>query len=116
MPVKVKTAPIPGAPEGSRRLSIIANAMREGKTVSFVYDGQLRVVEAHAVGVGPKGTLLMRGYQVSGHSSRPLPHWGLFTIAKMELLDFGKEASRAPREGYRQGDKGLTLIAAEIVL
>lgn len=113
---KVKTAPVPGKPEGARRMAVIANAMREDKTISFVYDNQLRIVEAHAVGVGPKGSLLMRGFQVAGQSNRPLPHWALYTIAKIELLDVGKEASQAPRQGYAMGDKGLRLIAAELAL
>lgn len=112
---KTRTSAVPALP-GARRAAIILNAMKEDKTVSFVYDDQLRVVEAHAVGVGPKGTLLMRGYQVAGHSSRPLPHWGLFTVAKIELLDFGKEKSEAPRQGYAMGDKGLREIVAEIAL
>jgi len=95
----------------------LRQAMYEAKTVNFIYDGKIRVVEVHAVGTSVKGAaLVMRGYQVAGIASRPLPQWTLFSIDKIENLTFGKEPSAAPREGYAMGDKQMQIVLCELAL
>lgn len=102
---------------GAGRAAIIVGLMKKGQTVNFVYEGKVKVVEAHAVGTSTKdGSLSMRGFQVAGTSSRPLPCWALYTVAKMELVEPGSEVSQAPREGFSQGDAAMAEIVAEIEL
>lgn len=96
-----------GSPEEAEKIGLLCLAMQEDKTVNFLYDGKIRVVEAHAVGHTDKGAVF-RGYQVAGVASRPLPQWTLFSLDKVEALTLGKEASEAPREGYAQGDRQMT--------
>lgn len=94
----------------------LSEAMEQGRSVNFVYDGKIRVVEVHAIGTSTKdGSLVMRGYQVAGHASRPLPIWSLYTIEKIETLTLGTEASLAPRPGYKRGDKQMDTILVELL-
>jgi len=95
----------------------LLDALRAEKTVHFIYDRKIRVVEVHALGTSVKdASLVMRGYQVAGVASRPLPQWTLFSIAKIDAMTVGPEASQAPREGYSQGDKQMQIILAELAL
>lgn len=98
-------------------LGLLAMGMAKDLTVNFIYDGKIRVVEVHAIGESVKdGSRVMRGVQVAGVASRPLPQWTLFTVAKIENLTMGKEASQAPREGYAQNDKQMRSIICELAL
>jgi hypothetical protein len=106
-------------PTEQRQLVLqLRRGLIEQKTVNFLYDGKIRVVEVHAIGQSIKdGSPVMRGFQVAGVASRPLPQWTLFSIAKIENLTFGKEGSGAPREGYAQGDKQMQQpVLCELVL
>ena len=106
----------PGTPGSGYALLMIA-AMQEGHAVDFIYDGKYRVVEVHAVGTSPKdGSLVMRGLQVAGAASRPLPQLTLFSINKVEMFEARPQVSLAPREGYAMGDKGMATVIAELQL
>lgn len=99
------------------KMNRLRDAMRDSSQVDFLYDGKLRVVEVHAIGTSTKdGSLVMRGFQVGGQASRPLPQWTLFSVGKMEILQTIATPSAAPREGYAQGDKQMAQIIAEIAL
>lgn len=113
----VTRAPIPQA-AGSLGFAIgqLTRAMNEGKTVDFIYDGKLRVVEVHAIGLSSRGEIVMRGFQVAGLASRPLPQWTLFVVNKMELVEIRATDSLAPREGYSQGDKQMSPVFVELAL
>jgi hypothetical protein len=94
-------------------------AMANARTVSFDYDDKPRIVEVHAVGTSTKdGSLLVRGYQVGGESSRPLPCWALFRLFDIEpdSLIILETPSQAPRPGYKMGDKQMREIHAQIEL
>lgn len=86
--------------------------------VEFTYDDLPRTVEVHAVGRSTKdGSLVLRGYQTGGESSRDdLPQWKLFTVDKIRSLTITLENSQAPREGYVQSDKQMGEILTEIAL
>ena len=102
---------------GSAYVRLLASAMDDKHCVDFMYDGKYRVVEVHAIGTSPKdGSFVMRGLQVAGVASRPLPVWTLFSVNKMEVLGFMPLESQAPREGYAQGDKQMASIIHEIAL
>lgn len=94
----------------------LSDALEQGQTVNFVHDGKIRVVEVHAIGTSTKdGSLVMRGYQVAGHASRPLPIWSLYSVEKIEMLTRGSEASLAPRPGYKRGDKQMRQVLVELI-
>lgn len=94
---------------------VLIDAMGQSKTVSFLYDGKVRIVEVHAIGLSSKGDVLVRGYQVGGSSSRPLPAWTLYSESKMAAVSFDEGiASQAPRPGYSQGDKQMAEVIVEI--
>jgi hypothetical protein len=107
--------PIPPGAGSSYAERLIASAESEN-VVDFMYGDKYRVVEVHAVGLSTAGKLVMRGYQIAGAASRPLPQWTLFEIGKMDLLEERPQVSQAPREGYVEGDKQMTPVIAEIAL
>lgn len=95
-------------------------AMADSNLIGFKYDGKERVVEVHAVGRSTKdGSLVLRGFQVAGDASRPLPQWTLFTVAKIELATFGvddTQSSLAPRDGYTMDDKQMAPVLCQLDL
>jgi predicted DNA-binding transcriptional regulator YafY len=96
-------------------VTILRQALGEGLAVSFTYDVKPRTVEVHAVGTSTKdGSVLMRGYQVDGESSRPVPCWALFTVTKISALSITDVESQAPRSGYTMNDKQMSKILAQI--
>lgn len=105
-----KRVPLP-ATEAALALAVAA-----GHPVSFNYDGKLRIVEVHAVGLNSKGEPVFRGYQTGGEASRPLPTWTLFSLNKVSGLSLGLTPSRAPREGYAMNDKQIATMLAQIVI
>src|SRR3546814_10823509 len=80
-------------------------AMDQGRVVEFVYDGLLRRVEVHAVGVSRAGKPCIRGYQIGGDSMSEVPAWKLFSTHKIHSFKMLTEISDAPREGYQKDDK-----------
>lgn len=100
---------------GFEQLAPICDAMRNEKTVSFVYDGKPRVVECHAVGTSTKdGGLVLRGVQIAGGASRPLPQWTLFRLDRFNNFSVDPLASQAPRDGYTVGDSQMKVIVGEL--
>jgi hypothetical protein len=92
-------------------------AMRHALAVSFIYDGKTRIVEPHAIGISTKdGGVLLRGFQVAGEASRPLPQWTLYRLDKIEGLGATFTDSLAPREGYKMGDAQMGHMIAELKL
>ena len=96
-------------------LDVLVEALNTNRTVLFDYDDKPRIVEVHAVGTSTKdGSHVVRGYQVAGEASRPLPAWTLFSIDKIEGVTIGMLPSEAPRPGYKQGDKQMATIIAQL--
>jgi len=95
---------------------LLAEALTLGRTVNFVYADKIRVVEVHAVGTSTAGKLVMRGYQVAGRASRPLPEWSLFEVDKINALTLGREVSGAPRPGYHENDRAMKSVSCQIRL
>lgn len=93
----------------------LSEALDSNLTVAFVYDTKFRIIEVHAIGTSTKdGSHIMRGYQVAGESSRPLPCWALFTLSKIDTLELGFVPSEAPRPGYAMNDKQMATIINQI--
>lgn len=95
--------------------SIIREAISKMKRIEFYYDGGLRVVEPHCLGVTTAGNPALRGYQVSGYSvSGKVPDWHLFVLSKISNLSILNDSFYSPRPGYRRGDRGMDSIVAEL--
>lgn len=97
-------------------IETLKTAIAQRQTVSFVYDDRRRIVEVHAVGKSTKDqSIIVRGYQVAGESSRPLPGWALFTASKMDALELSAlPLSEAPRPGYKENDKQMSEIIVQV--
>lgn len=83
------------------------------------YDDKDRTIEVHAIGRSTKDdALVIRGYQVDGESSRPLPCWALLRldgVQDSEVLLHVK--SQAPRiaEGFNpSGDKQMSVVLTQL--
>lgn len=100
---------------GADHVVPLTDAMRNDQTVHFIYDGKPRTVEVHAIGTSTKdGGLVMRGVQVAGGASRPLPQWTLFRLDRIMGLSTDFTPSEAPRDGYLMGDSQMSFIIAEL--
>lgn len=92
----------------------LSAAINGRKLLKFQYDDLDRLVEPHAVGLNKTGSLMLRGYQVTGESATDPRAWKLFTVEKivnLEVMDF---TFAGPRDGYRAGDRAMTTILAEL--
>lgn len=95
-----------------------AVALASQRCLSISYDGKPRLLEVHAIGASTKdGGTVIRGYQVDGESSRPLPCWALFRADDIFDAELTDDFSIAPRisEGYNpDGDKQMSEIFAKV--
>ena len=81
-------------------------AVTKGLCLEVRYDGYVRVVEVHACGYTHEGHAIMRVWQVRGGSvSGERSGWKLLRLDEARTLSVLVEASQAPRQGYRRGDK-----------
>jgi predicted DNA-binding transcriptional regulator YafY len=94
----------------------IATAIRNRKLLRFSYDGYLRTVEPHCYGIDRKGTYLLRAYQIAGGSeSGEFVGWKLFRQDEMVAITVTNDSFAGPRPDYKQGDRAIPNIIAELV-
>lgn len=92
----------------------IIDAIRNKRVLTFTYDGHPRVVEPHAVGISTAGNPVMRCYQTAGTHVRWDHDWNLCTLNKIIGLKETGESFQNPRPGYKKGDRGMSVIHAEL--
>lgn len=93
----------------------ICQAISDLQLISFIYDGQSRVVEPHTYGVDTKGHWALRAYQVRGYTKLgQLPDWRFFHVDRISGLTILQETFAGPRDGYKRGDKAFDTIHCEI--
>lgn len=92
---------------------LIIDAIKNRRTLSFIYDGCERVVEPHAYGVTKSGDAL-RGYQIEGQSNSGQLGWHLFLVEKMQNFSGNETGFSGPRPGYKRGDSAMSRIYAEL--
>jgi hypothetical protein len=90
-------------------------ALHAGVCLRLQYDGFDRVVEVHAVGISTAGNPCMRVWQVRGGSVSSEPvGWKMMTLDKAFTMHLTEEVSHAPRQGYAQNDRHMTVIHAQL--
>jgi hypothetical protein len=96
-------------------MEIACRAMEMGNCLELCYDGFTRVVEVHAVGTKKGGTEAMRVWQVRGVSCSDEPTgFKLLNLDEPMQARMIEEKSCAPRFGYQQRDKALTVIYCKL--
>lgn len=95
--------------------SVACEALSSGKRLEIRYDGYIRIVEVHAVGVTKDGNTVMRVWQVRGGSVHNEPvGWKLLRLDETRGIAAVDEASEAPRRGYKRGDSAMLSIFCQI--
>lgn len=94
--------------------TLICNAIHRRHRLAFGYDGGTRIVEPYALGVGEGGRLLLRAYQVRGHSPSRDVGWKLFRVDEIEDLTTLDETFTSPQPGYLRNDPTMAKIICEI--
>ncbi|MQB08538.1 hypothetical protein FCH38_04850 [Agrobacterium tumefaciens] len=90
-------------------------ALRSAKCLELRYDGYVRVVEVHAVGITDEGNGIMLVWQVRGGSnSGERQGWKLMRLDETFSIHLIEEKSSAPRAGYKRGDKAMASIRCQI--
>lgn len=90
-------------------------ALNTGVRLELRYDGFVRVVEVHAVGISTAGNPCMRVFQVRGGSVSGEPvGWKMMVLDKAFTMHLTEEVSQAPRQGYAKNDRGMSVIHAQL--
>lgn len=65
-------------------VSVLEDAIRSRRVVTFHYDGLFRIVEPFLLGTTTAGRSALRAYQTAGGSrSGTVPGWHLFSLGKI---------------------------------
>jgi hypothetical protein len=91
----------------------IIDAIENQNVVEFYYEGDLRIVEPHCYGKTSAGNEGLRAYQVGGYSSSGKMGWKMYDLGKADDITVTEEAFEV-RSEYKRGDKGMSVIYAEI--
>ena len=91
-------------------IDAIVAALRERRTLAFTYNRRRRVVEPQCVGIGARGTQLLRGHQLRGGRERE-PLFDVSRISDLVVLD---ERFSAPGPNYRKEDSAMKEIFAQL--
>lgn len=92
----------------------IIQAVANQNLIQFHYDGGVRIVEPHCYGLTTKGNEGLRAYQVDGYSSTGKMGWKMFDLANATSLVILEDRFENPRNDYKKGDKGMSVIYREI--
>lgn len=92
----------------------IMDAINNKRVLTFQYDGHSRVVEPHTVGITTAGNPALRCFQTAGTHVRWDHDWNLCTFDKIINLQETGDSFQSPRPGYKKGDRGMSVIHAEL--
>lgn len=90
--------------------SMIAESIRERRSVVFVYDGSRRTAEPHIIGYSSSGKLMLSAFQTSGGSG---VHFRSFDVMQISNLSISTPFE-GPRRGYNRGDKTFLRVIAQL--
>lgn len=91
----------------------IINAIENQNVIELYYEGKLRVVEPHCYGETTAGNQGLRAYQIDGYSSSGKMGWKMYDLSKADDIVITEDTFEVRRD-YKQGDKGMSKIYAEI--
>src|SRR5690242_8609156 len=95
--------------------SLPTAALQAGVCLRLQYDGYIRIVEVHAVGISTAGNDCMRVYQVRGGSVSNEPvGWKMMLLDKSYTMHLTEEVAQCPRPGYAKNDRGMSVIHAQL--
>lgn len=95
-------------------INLAVEAIDRAHTLRVLYDGKMKTIEVHAVGLSIKDNApVIRGFQIDGEASRPLPCWALLRVDKIEEATMDIFKSLAPRPGYALNDKQMSKVIAQ---
>lgn len=80
---------------------------RRGGCLELRYDGFIRVVEVHAVGLSRDGAVVTRVWQVRGGSRSGRGGWKLLSLRETASVDLTDKPSLAPRDGFNPDDPAM---------
>jgi predicted DNA-binding transcriptional regulator YafY len=91
-------------------MAVLARAIRERRVVAFLYKGGERTVEPQCLGIGARGTSLLRGHQTAGGDvGEPL-----FDVAKMGGLEILERTFDGPGPNYKRDDSAMVRIIEQL--
>jgi hypothetical protein len=83
------------------------------RPVTFRYQGLLRTVEPHLVGIHEAGEPLLIAYQAEGPSrSGDLPGWRTFIVTELEDLTASDRQFSGPRPGFNPAGHRMLVVFA----
>ncbi|MBD1429436.1 WYL domain-containing protein [Sphingobacterium litopenaei] len=91
----------------------IINAIKNQQIIKLYYEGELRIVEPHCYGITTAGNEGLRAYQIGGYSSYESIGWKMFYLGRADDVVI-TEHNFIIRTGYKKGEKGMSVIFAEI--
>jgi hypothetical protein len=91
-------------------IPVISEAIRDQRTLRFLYKNQWRHVEPHTYGRNSKGEDCVCAWQIVGASG---DGYRLFLIQQMSALS-QEDSFSGPRPGYHRGDQRFVQIYAEL--
>ena len=94
--------------------TILINAIQDRECLSFVYSGLQRLVQPAAVGISLAGNEVLRCYQIGGGHVTSGHDWDLVDLSKISGLRGTGQHFYGDPPGYRRGDKGMTMIFAQL--
>jgi hypothetical protein len=94
---------------------VARKALTTGTVLQLQYDGYVRLVEVHAVGINNEHHIVMRVWQIrSGSSSDELSGWKLLRLDEVSRAALTLRKSCAPRQGYKRGDPAIQWIIYQL--
>ena len=93
----------------------LVRAVQGRRVVVFLYDGLLRTVEPHALGLSSAGDLLLSGYQTAGFShSSEQPGWRLYRLDRLHSLSVTPYTFAGRRPGFNPRHPLLSTVLAMV--
>lgn len=81
--------------------TVVCEAIRARRLLTFEYDGYTRVVKPHGVGQSTASEDMLLAWFVWGHSaSGREPGWRMYRLAEMRTVRVLEEEFAGPREGF----------------
>ena len=89
---------------------LLVAAITQKRRLRLRYDREARLVEPQCYGIGKKGTVLLRVYQLEGGQQGER----LFDVSKIADIEMLSDVFDQPGPNYKRGDSAMETIFAEL--